>query len=117
MKTDDGGETWTDWTADLVKLADRPHLKSRIVSDTEIEGMLDIHAVALTAANPGVPYAAIRMGLFQSTDGSARWRDLEVSRFSPLTYGRDIRASPQDPSAMYACLTPAAHRPDGTLSR
>ena len=117
MKTDDGGETWTDCTADLVKLADRPHLKSRIVSDTEIEGMLDIHAVALTAANPGVPYAAIRMGLFQSTDGGARWRDLEVGRFSPLTYGRDIRVSPQDPRVLYACLSPAARSQDGSLYR
>ena len=117
FRSDDGGETWTDCTADLVKLADRPHLKSRIVSDTEIEGMLDIHAVALTRANPGVPYAAIRMGLFQSTDGGARWRDMEVGRFSPLTYGRDIRVSPQDPRVLYACLSPAARSQDGSLYR
>src|SRR5882724_1167564 len=117
MKTEDGGETWTDCTADLVRLAEQPHLKSRIVSDTEIEGMLDIHAVALTAARPGVPYAAIRMGLFQSTDGGARWRDMEVGRFSPLTYGRDIRVSPQDSRVMYACLSPAARSQDGSLYR
>src|SRR5438874_13724567 len=79
--------------------------------------MLDIHPVALTAANPGVPYAAIRMGLFQSTDGGARWRDMEVGRFSPLTYGRDIRVSPQDPRVLYACLSPAARSQDGSLYR
>jgi photosystem II stability/assembly factor-like uncharacterized protein len=117
MKTDDGGETWTDCTDDLVKLTALPHLKSRIVSDTEIEGMLDIHAVALTAAKPGVPYAAIRMGLFQSTDGGAHWKDMQVGRFSPLTYGRDIRVSPQDPRVMYACLSPAARSQDGSLYR
>jgi photosystem II stability/assembly factor-like uncharacterized protein len=117
MKSDDGGETWTDCTADLVKLAELPHLKSRIVSDTEIEGMLDIHAVALTAAKPGVPYAAIRLGLFQSTDDGAHWKDMQVGRFSPLTYGRDIRVSPQDPRVLYACLSPAARSQDGSLYR
>ena len=117
MKTDDGGETWTDCTDTLVKLAELPHLKSRIVSDTEIEGMLDIHAVALTAAKPGVAYAAIRMGLFQSTDDGAHWKDMQVGRFSALTYGRDIRVSPQDPRVMYACLSPAARSQDGSLYR
>ena len=87
------------------------------MSDTEIEGMLDIHAVALTPAKPGVPYAAIRMGLFQSTDGGAHWKDMQVGRFSPLTYGRDIRVSPQDPRVMYACLSPAARSQDGSLYR
>jgi photosystem II stability/assembly factor-like uncharacterized protein len=117
MKSDDGGETWTDCTTDLVKLADRPHLKSRIVSDTDIEGMLDVHAVALSAAKPGTAFAAIRMGLFQSGDGGMHWRDMEVGRFSPLTYGRDIRVSPQDPRVMYACLSPAARSEDGSLYR
>lgn len=117
MKSDDGGETWTDCTADLVKLADRPHLKSRIVSDTDIEGMLDVHAVALSAAKAGTAFAAIRMGLFQSDDGGMHWRDMEVGRFSPLTYGRDIRVSLQDPRVMYACLSPAARSEDGSLYR
>src|SRR5262249_56765931 len=103
-KPDGGGETGSDCTADLVKLAELPQLKSRIVSDTEIEGMLDIHAVALTAAKPGVPYAAIRMGLFKSADGGAHWKDMQIGRFSPLTYGRDIRVSPQDARALYAWL-------------
>ena len=116
MRSDDGGESWTDCSADLVKLAERPQLKSRIVSDTEIEGMLDVHAVALTPAKPGTAFAAIRMGLFTSGDG-ARWRDMEVGRFSPLTYGRDIRVSPQDPRVMYACLSPAARSQDGSLYR
>ena len=116
MRSDDGGETWKDCSEALVTLADLPHLKSRIVSDTEIEGMLDVHALALTAARPGTVYAAIRMGLFSSTDG-ARWRDMEVGRFSPLTYGRDIRVSPQDARVMYACLSPAARSEAGSLYR
>src|SRR5688572_28862398 len=69
MRSDDGGETWSDCSADLVKLAELPHLKSRIVSDTDIEGMLDVHALAVSAALPGTAFLALRMGLFRSADG------------------------------------------------
>jgi len=42
---------------------------------------------------------------------------MEVGRFSPLTYSRDIRVSPQDPRVLYACLSPAARSEDGSLYR
>ncbi|HEY7869027.1 MAG TPA: hypothetical protein VIF59_07360, partial [Methylomirabilota bacterium] len=95
MRSLDGGETWGDCSDDLVKLSELPHLKSRIVSDTEMEGMLDGHALCVSAAAPGTVILALRMGLFRSTDRGAHWKDMEVGRFSPLTYGRDIRVSPQ----------------------
>ena len=57
------------------------------------------------------------MGLFQSDDRGQSWRDMEVGRFSPLTYGRDVRVSPQDPRMLYACLSPAARSQDGSLYR
>jgi photosystem II stability/assembly factor-like uncharacterized protein len=115
MRSDDAGETWADCSEPLVKLADLPHLKSRIVSDTEIEGMLDVHALALSAAEPGTAFLALRMGLFRSVDAGRTWLDMEVSRFSPLTYGRDIRVSPHDPRTLFACLSPAARSEDGSL--
>lgn len=117
MRTLDGGEHWDDCTSDLVKLAEKPHLKSKIQSDTEIEGMLDGHALAVSAAQPGTVFLAVRMGLFQSDDRGASWRDMEIGRFSPLTYGRDVRVSPQDPRTLYACLSPAARSEDGSLYR
>ena len=117
MRTLDGGERWDDCTEDLVKLAERPHLKSKIQSDTEIEGMLDGHALAVSAAQPGAVFLAVRMGLFQSDDQGKSWRDMEIGRFSPLTYGRDVRVSPQDPRTLYACLSPAARSEDGSLYR
>jgi photosystem II stability/assembly factor-like uncharacterized protein len=117
MRTDDGGETWTDCSADLVKLAERPHLKSRIVSDTEIEGMLDVHALGISPARPGTVFLALRMGLFRSDDGGRSWQDMEVGRFSPLTYGRDIRVSPHDPRTLFACLSPAARSEAGSMYR
>ena len=52
MRSTDGGETWQDCSEGLIKLAERPHLKSKIVSDTTAEGMLDGHAVTINAADP-----------------------------------------------------------------
>jgi photosystem II stability/assembly factor-like uncharacterized protein len=115
MRSLDAGEHWDDMTAGLLALAELPHLKSRIGSDTDVEGMLDGHALAVSAARPGTVFLAVRMGLFESVDRGAAWRDMEVGRFSPLTYGRDVRVSPHDPRTLYACLSPAARSTDGSL--
>jgi photosystem II stability/assembly factor-like uncharacterized protein len=117
MRSQDRGESWQDCSADLVKLADRPHLKSRLVSDTESEGMLDGHAMTMTPAEPDTVFLAVRMGLFRSNDQGKSWQDMEVGRFSPVTYGRDIRVSPQDPRVLYSCLSVAANSSFGSLYR
>jgi photosystem II stability/assembly factor-like uncharacterized protein len=117
MRSQDRGESWQDCSADLVKLADRPHLKSRLVSDTESEGMLDGHAMTMTPAEPDTVFLAVRMGLFRSADQGKSWQDMEVGRFSPVTYGRDIRVSPQDPRVLYSCLSVAANSTFGSLYR
>jgi hypothetical protein len=117
MRSLDGGDRWDDVSADLVKLAERPHLRSRIQSDTDTEGMLDGHALCVSAASPGEVILAVRMGLFRSVDRGASWDDMEVGRFSPLTYARDVRVSPHDPRTVYACLSPAARSRDGSLYR
>lgn len=113
----DGGTTWTDCTIDLLKLAEKPQLKSRIGSDTDIEGMMDTHAISLSAARPGAVFLATRMGLFLSPDHGETWEDMEVGRFSPLTYARDVQVAPQDPQTLYAALSPAARSRDGSLYR
>ena len=41
MSSRDGGETWEDCASDLVRFCEEPRYRSRIVSQTEIEGMLD----------------------------------------------------------------------------
>ncbi|HEY7435904.1 MAG TPA: hypothetical protein VIE41_12265, partial [Methylomirabilota bacterium] len=63
MRSLDGGVTWSDCSADLVKLSELPHLKSRIVSDSEMEGMLDGHALCVSPAASGTVILALRMGL------------------------------------------------------
>ena len=113
----DGGETWSDCSADLVKLAERPHLKSQIQSDTDIEGMMDGHALCVSGAQAGTVFLAVRMGLFRSGNQGTTWEDMEVGRFSPLTYARDVHVSPHDPRELYACLSPAARSEAGALYR
>ena len=117
MRSTDGGESWSDCSDDLIRLAEKPHLRSKIVSDTTNEGMLDGHAICTTAADPDSVILAVRMGLFRSSDEGRHWEDLEVGRFSPVTYGRDIRVSPQDPRTLYAALSVAASSKDGALYR
>jgi hypothetical protein len=100
IRTTDGGETWEDCSAGLIRLADLPHLKSKIVSDTFAEGMLDGHAIAISPAEPDAVILAVRMGLFRTADRGRSWQDMEMKRFSPVTYGRDVRVSPQDPKTL-----------------
>ncbi len=117
MRSLDGGETWADCSKDLLRLAELPHLKSKIGSDTDTEGMLDSHSLAVSAAAPGTVFLAVRMGLFRSADRGTSWSDMEIGRFSPLTYARDVQVAPQNARLMYACLSPAARSEDGSLYR
>ena len=117
MRSTDGGESWQDASADLLRLSRLPHLRNKIVSDTYAEGMLDGHAIAICPAAPDQAVLACRMGLFRTEDGGANWQDLEVGRFSPTTYGRDIRAAPQDPATLYTALSVSAESRDGGVYR
>jgi photosystem II stability/assembly factor-like uncharacterized protein len=115
MRSRNAGESWEDCTEDLIRFCEQPKYRSRIGSQTEIEGMLDGHALACSAAAPGTVFLANRMGLFKSANRGETWEDMEIGRFSPLTYGRDIRTSPHDAKVMYAALSPAARSTDGSI--
>ena len=117
MHSTDGGETWQDCSAGLIKLSELPHLKSKIVSDTTAEGMLDGHAITINPVDPDSAIVALRMGLFRTADQGKSWQDMEIRRFSPTTYGRDVKSSPSDPNALYAALSVAAASHDGGLYR
>jgi photosystem II stability/assembly factor-like uncharacterized protein len=117
LRSRDRGETWEDVGHDLLRLAQRPNLKSKIASDTENEGMLDTHALTVSSALPGTVFLAVRMGLFRSADRGKTWEDMEIGRFSPLTYARDVQVSPHDPRTLVAALSPAARSTDGSLYR
>lgn len=114
----DRGETWEDANAPLIKMVEaEPRLRSAILTTNDLEGMFDIHALCVTPAAPDTVFTATRMGLFRSRDRGETWDDLRVSRFSPYSYGRDVKVSPQDPKVLYACVSVASHGETGALLR
>jgi photosystem II stability/assembly factor-like uncharacterized protein len=117
MRSRDGGDTWQGCNDNLLEHAEQPRLKSRIVSDSETEGMMDSHALAISRVHQGTVFLANRMGLFRSDDSGGRWTELGIGRFSPLTYARDVCISPHDPKTMYAALSVAAVSDAGSLYR
>jgi hypothetical protein len=119
IRSTDGGETWSDMSAPLIKLAEQPHLQSSVGGRHcgHCEGMLDSHATAISPAAPDTVFLGLRMGLFRSDDRGATWYDTEIEHFSPLTYCHDVVVSPHDPRVVFTCLSPAAFSNDGSLYR
>lgn len=119
LHSTDAGESWTDVSAPLIKLAEQPHLQNNVGGRHcgLCEGMLDTHAVAITAAEPGSAFLGVRMGIFRTDNGGENWCDTEVGRFSPLTYCRDLIVSPHDPNVLYTALSGAAVSTEGSLYR
>ena len=113
----DGGDSWQDATKELLDLANTDYLKSRILSDTDAEGMMDIHALTLSPALPDTVFLATRMGLFRSDDAARSWKDMELWRASPLCYARDIQVCPTNPNTLYAALSPGALTLNGAVYR
>src|SRR5207237_94822 len=66
---------------------------------------------------PGTVFLATRMGLFCSPDRGKSWQEMEIWRFSPLAYARDIQVAPHDPNTLYAALSSAALGKNGSLYR
>jgi photosystem II stability/assembly factor-like uncharacterized protein len=79
--------------------------------------MLDVHAVTINPATPDAVILAVRMGLFRSADQGKTWTDMEVGRFSPTTYGRDIKVSAVEPNTLYSALSVAAASHEGGVYR
>jgi photosystem II stability/assembly factor-like uncharacterized protein len=115
MRTSDFGRSLTDCSDHLVELSRQSYLASKIVTETEAEGMLDGHAITISPAEPDVVLLACRMGLFQSRDQGATWQDKDIKKYSPITYGRDIKISSSEPGTLYAALSVAAASDDGAL--
>ena len=117
VRSRDGGETWESCNADLLEMTEQDHLRSAIVSDQEIEGMMDSHALTLSPNHPDTVWLANRMGLFRSDDAGSHWAEFGIGRYSPLTYARDVKVSDHQPERIYAALSLAAASDAGSLYR
>jgi hypothetical protein len=87
MRSTDGGESWSDCSTDLLRLAEaEPRLRSKLVSDTEAEGMLDGHAICTSAADPDSVIIAVRWACFAARTRARRGRicGSTASRHSPM---------------------------------
>src|SRR2546430_2157634 len=78
---------------------------------------LEVWSILIHPRDPRTVFLAVRMGLFRSADRGQTWQDMEIGRFSPLTYARDVVVSPHNPRTLVAALSPAARSTDGSLYR
>ncbi|MGE0415673.1 MAG: WD40/YVTN/BNR-like repeat-containing protein [Acetobacteraceae bacterium] len=118
MRSDDGGESWTDLSDELVALSHQPHLESAILTKDKSEGMLDVHAICVSPSMPETPFLALRMGLFRGEDRGAAWTDLKIGQHAAhLRYGRDIVVAPWDPGTLFACVADSSRGDAGRLYR
>ena len=116
MRSDDGGENWTDLSDDLVTLSRQPHLESAILTKDKAEGMLDVHAICISSSSPDTPFLALRMGLFRGDDRGMHWKDLNIGEHAAhLRYGRDIVVAPWDPNTLFACVADSSRGQAGRL--
>ena len=111
----DGGDTWEDLSEGLLALARQKHLKSKIGSNTDTEGMMDTHATTVSKTHPGTLIHATRMGLFRSDNKGDTWTEMGIGKHSPLTYARDVQVSVHEPETLYAALSVAAVSDAGSL--
>lgn len=118
MRSDDGGESWTDLNDNLVTLSRQPHLESALLTKDKAEGMLDVHAICVSPAAPETPFLALRMGLFRGEDRGMHWTDLNIGQHAAhLRYGRDIVVAPWDPNTLFACVADSSRGQAGRLYR
>lgn len=116
MRSDDGGERWTDLSDPLVTLSKQKHLESAILTKDTAEGMLDVHAICVSPATPDSPLLALRMGLFRAEGRGEGWTDLRIGQHAAhLRYGRDVVVAPWDPHTLFACVADSSRGQAGRL--
>lgn len=113
----DGGATWARSDRGIGELARQPALQNTELTDDGTEGMYDAHAVATTPARPDAAFYVCRMGLFETVDRGDHMRDLEVRRFAPFRYSRDLKVDPQAPETLWSCFSISSRSEAGALYR
>jgi photosystem II stability/assembly factor-like uncharacterized protein len=80
-------------------------------------GRLDLHGVQVSAAQPDTVFISVRAGLMRSHDRGEHWEAIDLSKFSSITYCRDLRVAPDNPRTLYVSLGQAARSAEGALLR
>jgi photosystem II stability/assembly factor-like uncharacterized protein len=87
-RSTDGGKTWQLINRDFTGNID----------------LMDLHGVALGAADASAVFIANRAGVWRSRDGGERWENVHLERFSPIVYSRGVQTAPDNPNTLYACV-------------
>jgi photosystem II stability/assembly factor-like uncharacterized protein len=97
----DGGDTWQAINNGLA-----PHV-----------ALLDLHGLQVSAAQPDTVFISVRAGLLRSHDRGDSWEKIDIGKFAPITYCRDLRVAPSDPRTLFVSLGQAARSAEGALYR
>ena len=97
----DGGETWQPINRGL----------------SGNVGLLDLHGIQVSSAQPDTVFITVRAGLLRSDDRGEHWQPIDLSKFSHITYCRDLRVAPDNPRTLYISLGQAARSAEGALLR
>jgi len=84
----DGGKTWKV-------------VNSKFDGDVDL---MDLHGVAVGAADSGSVFISNRTGVWRTKDRGETWEDLGFGKYSEIKYSRGVQASPNDPNTLYACV-------------
>jgi len=115
MVSTDSGKTWKGEPRGLLEMARNDVLKSKIETDDDAEGMFDAHAVTTTPASPDSAFYLCRMGVFESKDLGQSFNDLEVRKFAPFSYCRDLRVVAGNDKKLYACFSISSRSEAGAV--
>lgn len=113
----DGGEHWAPANQAIAQFSERPAFASREVTEDDREGMYDAHSICTTPALPNTAFYACRLGIFTTDDFGRHLRDLEVKRFTPFNYTRDVRVACDNPKTLYACFSISSRSSTGAMYR
>lgn len=113
--SEDGGRSWRAEVRGIEALAQQPRWQNKLETDDPFEGMYDAHSVCTSPAAPNSVFYICRLGVFESSDRGRTFRDLEVGRFAPFTYTRDMRLAAGRPRQAYACFSISSRSEAGAL--
>ena len=100
LRSLDGGEKWESVS------------EGYYVNDDPV----DMHGVAVSAAQPRTVFTISRIGMWRSPDRGEHWQHVQLEMLSPRgTYCRDILVAPDDPRTMYCAAGPAFRSEEGAL--
>ncbi|PKB80892.1 MAG: hypothetical protein BZY88_07720 [SAR202 cluster bacterium Io17-Chloro-G9] len=87
-RSNDGGKTWQTVNGKFEGNVD----------------LMDLHGVAVGAADSSAVFISNRTGVWRSTDKGENWENLNFEKFSGIQYSRGVVADPKDPNTLYACV-------------